>query len=223
MKKFKDLLLDTGRVECGMRAITQTSGYRKKFHPLFEKNYESGSSDGILFTHFKLYGQEGFVTKGEFDMQSHHVIVNNVQKESNIDLSKKINIKHTAYELEIINKIAIVVKYTKNFNLFVQGEKSELYDKRLVDLNANEARELGFSDIKFREICDNKKYFSFSSQSEMDHLNNMLNNSLNDNLEEDIYAKESLRLDCKNLPKNLDHGSLNGVEVLEKISINKAI
>lgn len=186
-----------------LRAFTNLGNDDFREHPLYDPNYESGSSDGYPFTHFIRPGQKAIALKSDIDGDCHCMVTNNLHSENMIGKGQFKGLKQDSNSLDFLKKISDYRRYNGNDKIFFQDSSgSRSIDKSYSNLSVKEARELGLSDQKIRNIDNTKKGMIFESEAEKDLFENSLNRVTNADLGNSRANKFEDRIDTRRVPKD---------------------
>ena len=95
-------------------------------------------------------------------------------------------------------------------------------NKKFKDLSMTDFKNMGVAEEKALSLASDS-FTPTNSEWESDTDLMVLNNTLRDDLGNSRANREMNRLDCKNLPKNIDFSNLNGKEILEIINKYKLL
>jgi hypothetical protein len=186
-----------------LRAFTNLGNDDFREHPLYDPNYECGSSDGYPFTHFIRPGQKAIALKSDIDGDCHCMVTNNLHSENMIGKGQFKGLKQDSNSLDFLKKISDYRRYNGNDKIFFQDSSgSRSIDKSYSNLSVKEARELGLSDQKIRNIDNTKKGMIFESEAEKDLFENSLNRVTNADLGNSRANKFEDRIDTRRIPKD---------------------
>lgn len=206
------------------RAVTQFKNGSTKSHPLSDNSYEEGSSDGLIYTHAPMPGQDFISVKPEGTGNVHYAVFNNLQMSDSIGRLSSMSLDHTSSEEKALRKILGVVRLSEDKPIYLQSKaKTGVIQKSYRHLDKNDSKNLGLSDKKFSEIEAIKEKLNFSSQSEEDSFHQKIKNILNDNLEKDTINKGQYKLDCKNIPKTQYFDNLDGFQMIEHLNFSRLL
>lgn len=178
-------------------------------HPVYDPNYNGGSSNGQLFTSRPLPGQKGVALKNNTNGGNHFMVINNVHSGDMIEQGQFKGFKQGDSTLDFIGGIGNSLRYLNNDNIFLQDSKgSRSLDISYNNLTEEKARELGFDDGKIKEIGVGGKEFNFSSQSEKDLFLNSFNKITEDDLGNTKFNEFKYRMDTRNIPNDKNFTNL---------------
>jgi hypothetical protein len=186
-----------------IRAMSDVGDDCKLEHPIYDSNYDGGSSNGYLFTSQPFPDQKAIALKNDINNRNHCMVINNVHSESMIAQGQFKGLKQETSSLRFLKKLGDTVRYLGDDRIFLQDAKgSRSLNKSYSNLSDDDARNLGFSNNKIKEMASNKIEHHFSSQSEKDLFLNSLNNITEDDLNSKKFNEFKYRMDTRNILKD---------------------
>jgi hypothetical protein len=143
----------------------------------------------------------------------------NAQSEESLDVKPFKTLKHSENMSTLLRKIGNAVRYSDDSKIYFQDiSGSNQLNMTYNNLSNNDAKKLGFSDEKFKEIQDERSAFRFESESQKDIWINQRNNALRDDLGEEINSQAKFSLDCNNISNIFNFSNMRGIDIIEEIS-----
>lgn len=215
--KVNDSLIDKNIL---YKAYSLTKNGKIIYHPTVDRDYEEGSSNGYLFSHWPISGQESMIVKNDINGDEHCMIYNNIQSEEMIGAVPLKGLNQSNHSIESLLNIASVVRYKENSQIFVQSEKGyHVLNNSYRNIKDNELKEINFSTNKIKSINKERNGLAMQSQSEEDMLNNSLNQISNANLENKRFENFRYRIDSSIIPKDKWFQKLKTVDQIHELAI----
>lgn len=215
--KVNDSLIDKNIL---YKAYSLTKNGKIIYHPTVDRDYEEGSSNGYLFSHWPISGQESMIVKSDINGDEHCMIYNNIQSEEMIGAVPLKGLNQSNHSIESLLNIASVVRYKENSQIFVQSEKGcRVLNNSYRNIKDNELKEINFSTNKIKSINKERNGLAMQSQSEEDMLNNSLNQISNANLENKRFENFRYRIDSSIIPKDKWFQKLKTVDQIHELAV----
>ena len=217
VSKANDSLFDKNIL---YNAYTLTKKGRILLHPMVDADYDKGSSDGYLFSHWPESGQESIAIKSDVNGDVHCMIFNNIQSGEMIGMGKPKGLNQSDHSIKSLLNIASVIRYRENNQIFFQSSKGcHLLNNSYNDVKYDELRDINLSDNKIKSIYKERDYLTMQSQSEEDMLNNSLNQISNANLDDKRVENFKYRIDSSIIPKDKWFQELKAVDQVHELAI----
>lgn len=152
-QNFKSVSASSGVI----RAMSDMGDDCKLEHPIYDSNYNGGSSNGYLFTSRPFPDQKAIALKNDINNRNHCMVINNVHSENMIAQGQFKGLKQENSSLKFLKKLGDSIRYLGDDKIFIQDVKgSRSLNKSYSNLSDNDAKDLGFNNNKIKEMAGNK-------------------------------------------------------------------